>query len=187
MKKKRKTNKAYFSGEELAKYLHVSKKKMRYLLENKYIPAIDTGKKTHRYQIEKKHAQKLKKILEQTDITLALKGKFGRIPPKVSIEPSDGNIIKFREFLTDRWKNEPDALYIRRASELTGFARQRLGELCNKEKIQYVKVGRRFVLVKMSFIEFCSSKDMLSRVQITPEFRKLASEFLKTKNEEKSD
>ncbi len=187
MKVKQKSNKAYLSGEELAKYLHISKKKMRYLLENRYIPAIDTGKKTHRYQIEKKHAQKLKKLLEQTYVTLALKGKFGRIPPKVSIEPTDANSIKFGEFLTNRWKNEPDALYIRRASELTGFARQRLGELCNKEKIQYVKVGRRFVLVKISFIEFCSSKEMLSKIQITPAFRKLASDFLKTTNEEKSD
>ena len=41
----------YFSGDKLYKYLHISKRKMKYLLENGYIPFVDTGKKTHRYLV----------------------------------------------------------------------------------------------------------------------------------------
>ena len=37
-------NDEYISGGELYKFLHISKRKMKYLLEHGYIKHIDTGK-----------------------------------------------------------------------------------------------------------------------------------------------
>ena len=48
----------YMSGDELYRYLHISKKKMRYLLMNGFIPCIDTGKKTHRYIVLRAEVEK---------------------------------------------------------------------------------------------------------------------------------
>ena len=39
----------YMSGDELYRFLHISKRKMKYLLENGYISTEDTGMKTHGY------------------------------------------------------------------------------------------------------------------------------------------
>ena len=68
----------YITGETLYQYLHISKRKMRYLLENGYISYIDTGKKTHRYIIKKDDAEIFFIYLE-TDTTMGdtLKGHFG--------------------------------------------------------------------------------------------------------------
>ena len=38
--------------EQLYKILHISKRRAKFLLDNGYIPCVDTGKKTRRYQIK---------------------------------------------------------------------------------------------------------------------------------------
>lgn len=170
--------KPYISGDELARYLHVSKKKMRYLLANGYIPMIDTGKKTHRYQVSREDAEAFKqKIQAQPELLTHLKGMFGSVPRQIIIEPSEENSKKFKRYLTERWKNEPDALIVRRASELTGIDHRRIDELCTNSTIQSVRMGRVFVCAKSSFIEYCSTTEMLIRAQITPEFRQLIIDF----------
>ena len=54
----------YLSGDRLYRFLHISKRKMKYLLENGYIPVIDTGKKTYRYRVKKDDAEKFKERME---------------------------------------------------------------------------------------------------------------------------
>lgn len=175
------TEKTYISGDELARYLHVSKRKMRYLLANGYIPMIDTGKKTHRYQVRREDAEVFKrKTQENPELLIHLTGLFGRVPRQSIIEPSEENRKKFRKYLTERWKNEPDALRVKRASELTGIDYRRIDKLCTDSIIQSVLMGRAFVCAKSSFIEYCSTTEMLIKAQITPEFRQLIIDFIDT-------
>jgi len=54
----------YMSGEQLWKYLHISKRKMKYILENGYIPCTDTGKRTYRYHVKISDAEDFKRKLE---------------------------------------------------------------------------------------------------------------------------
>ena len=56
--------KEYMSGDELYRYLHISKRKMKYLLENGYIPMTDTGMKTHRYRIKYEDARAFKRKMK---------------------------------------------------------------------------------------------------------------------------
>lgn len=61
---------AYLSADELYRYLHISKRKLKFLLENDYIPCIDTGKKTHRFLIKasvalRKNRKKISNYLQK--------------------------------------------------------------------------------------------------------------------------
>lgn len=54
----------YLSADQLSRYLHISKRKLKYLLDHSYIPSIDTGKKTYKYKIKQFDAEKFKRRME---------------------------------------------------------------------------------------------------------------------------
>ena len=45
------TEKEFMSGSELRQYLHISTRKMKYLMDNNYIPHENTGHTTHKYRV----------------------------------------------------------------------------------------------------------------------------------------
>ena len=45
------TEKQFMSGSELRQYLHISTRKMKYLMDNNYIPHENTGHTTHKYRV----------------------------------------------------------------------------------------------------------------------------------------
>ena len=168
------SEKTYMSGEELYKFLHISKRKMRYLIVNGYIPSIDTGKKTHRFKVNREDAIRFKEEMEKhPDILMEIKGMFGCTPPKRLIEPTEYNSQRFKQYLTQLWKDEPDALTTKRAAELIGVDYRRIDGLCRNSKIVSVKIGSRFICLKISFIEYCASKEMLVKPQMTDIFEEI--------------
>jgi len=54
----------YITGGELYQYLHISKRKMKYLLENGFIPYIDTVQKIYRYIVKRTEAEKFRKRMK---------------------------------------------------------------------------------------------------------------------------
>lgn len=52
--------KEYMSGCELRKYLHISTRKMKYLMDNDLIPHENTGHATHKYRVSREDARKFK-------------------------------------------------------------------------------------------------------------------------------
>ena len=50
------TQKEFMSGSELRQYLHVSTRKMKYLMDNNYIPHENTGHTTHKYRVRTEDA-----------------------------------------------------------------------------------------------------------------------------------
>lgn len=174
---------SYMSGEELYKLLHISKRKMRYLIANGYIPAIDTGRKTHRYKVKRTDAMRFKEQIEKhPNILIEIKGMFGRTPPKRLIEPTENNSRHFKQYLTQLWKDEPDALTTKRAAELIGVDYRRIDGLCRNSKIVSVKIGSRFICVKTSFIEYCASKEMLVELQMTGNFEEIVLGYINQNN-----
>lgn len=99
----------YLSGDELYRYLHISKRKMKYLLENGYIPMIDTGKKTHRYKVRLEDAEAFRVRREsEPEFLSELKGKFNIVREKKALTEEEREVLK--EKLTREWKDLPDAL-----------------------------------------------------------------------------
>ena len=50
-------NEEIITKEQLYKILHISKRRAKFLLDNGYIPCVDTGNKTRRYQIKMSDVQ----------------------------------------------------------------------------------------------------------------------------------
>lgn len=54
------TQKEFMSGSELRQYLHISTRKMKYLMDNNYIPHENTGHTTHKYRVRTEDAVRFK-------------------------------------------------------------------------------------------------------------------------------
>ncbi len=149
----------YLSGDQLYRFLHISKRKMKYLLENGYIPVIDTGKKTYRYRVKRCDAERFKERIErESDFLSELKGQFGsrNSSPKATFDYAitDEEREKFREFLTRFWRKYPDALPAKKAAELAEISPQRVNELVRKGVIYGMCVGNVQYLSKEQLIEY---------------------------------
>lgn len=116
----------YLSADELYHYLHISKRKLKYLLENDYIPCINTGEKTHRFLIKASDAKEFKRRMDTEPRFLSeLYGQFNSsiyTPRKRLIEPTPENCAAFQKFLTKQWADYPGALPTKLAAALIGCA-----------------------------------------------------------------
>ena len=173
--------KDYMSGDELYRYLHISKRKLKYLLENDYIPCIDTGKKTHRFLIKGSDAKEFKRRMDtESGFRSELYGQFNSgiyKPRKKLIEPTAENCAAFQDFLTMKWADYPDALPTKLAAELIGCAPQRVGDWMRKGVISSVSVGGMRYCGKAEFIAYCASPEMLRKPGVE-KYRELIAEFL---------
>lgn len=152
----------YLSGDQLYRFLHISKRKMKYLLENRYIPVIDTGKKTYRYRVKRCDAEKFKERMErETDFLRELKGQFGsrNFSPKATLDYAikDDEQMEFRVYLTKLWKKYPDALPAKKAAEFAEISPQRVNELVRKGVIYGMCVGNVQYLSKEQLIEYIAA------------------------------
>lgn len=149
----------YLSGDQLYRFLHISKRKMKYLLENGYIPVIDTGKKTYRYKVKKCDAEEFKERMEgESGFLVELKGRFGRCDPSPDADwkytIKDDEREEFRDFLTKLWRKYPDALPAKKAAELVDISVQRVNELVRKGIVYGMCVGNVQYLSKEKFVEY---------------------------------
>ena len=149
---------AYLSADELYRYLHISKRKLKFLLENGYIPCIDTGKKTHRFLIKISDAKDFKRRMDtESGFLSELYGQFNSgiyKPRKKLIDPTPENCRAF---------HFPDALPTKLAAELIGCAPQRVGDWMRKGVISSVSIGGARYCSKAEFIAYCASPEMLRR------------------------
>ena len=173
----------FMSGEALARYLHVSKRKMRYLLQNGYIPMYDTGKKTHRYQVRIEDAEAFRDTMQNDPASLIhLNGMFtsqSKHKKETIIEPTKENSDAFAKFLTKKWSKLPAALPTRDAAKLIGYDHRRINEMCKSGVLQGVIIKSAWICAKASFISFCSSEGMLAKPKVTREYFALITEFVK--------
>lgn len=149
----------YLSGDQLYRFLHISKRKMKYLLENGYIPVVDTGKKTYRYRVKRCDAERFKERMErEVDFLRELKGRFGsgNSSPTATMDCAitDDEREEFREFLTKLWRKYPDALPAKIAAELSEISPQRVNELVRKGVIYGMCVENVQYLSKERLIEY---------------------------------
>lgn len=168
------------SGEELYQYLHVSKRKMKYLLENGFIPCIDTGKRTHRYIVSRADARSFRKRL-QNDPTVKeeLRGRFSSEHSAApSFQVTEENCRRFAMHLRELWRDEPEALPAVRVAELVGVRRGRIYALCEQGKLFCITVGDRRICGKESVIAYFSSREALRKLNATEAFGELIEDTI---------
>ncbi len=159
----------YLSGDKLYQYLHVSKRKMKYLLENGYIPFVDTGKKTHRYLVRLDDAEAFRlRMIDDPESLRELDGLFNSrksVPaaPTSLLEPTEENSRAFGKYLTYKWKKLPDALPVSQAAKLIGCKPSALIRLIRSNRMAGAQVRSQFYCVKQDLIQYASSKEMIGR------------------------
>ena len=171
------------TGSQLRQYLHISTRKLKYLMDHNYIPHEDTGQATYRYRVRWEDAVEFKRRMEEEPGFLGeLAGQFSsHHPPKPRpkrepvFQPTPENCRRFRQWLAQRWANEPDALPIQRAAQLLGRNPQTLHRWVKEGHLQAVQVGRNQLCSKEELLAFLATPEHM------PNCRELLRLFLAQK------
>lgn len=151
----------YMSGAQLRQYLHISTKKMKYLMDHDYIPHKNTGHATHKYRILFADARKFKHRMDtEPNFLSELKGMFsnrgGQEPhPIKRMSRSDREAL--RRHLKKEWADLPDALPAKHAAELIGKKPQYIYTLVHKKALRGLTVRAVLYVVKDDLIDLVAS------------------------------
>lgn len=174
--------KKYMSGCQLRQYLHISTRKMKYLMDHNYIPHENTGHATHKYRVLKEDAEKFKFRMDNEIGFLAeLNGMFSNRTewhPRSLIEVTEENCNAFRQWLEKEWAELPEALPTQMAAELVGHNPQRIHKLIKENVLHGVKIGAVQYIPKTEFIAYVTSAEKLVRSQ-NDTYRELVKGFKK--------
>lgn len=164
--------------EQFYQIAHISKRKARWLLENKVIPCEDSGKQTRRFKIKLddviEYIQKTKSGTLDVAIPSGIFASNAKSkPPRKYLDTDE---LK-RQFLAD-WYNAPDMLALKQASEISGYGVTSILRWVNREQVKGVLYYERYLISKESLAAFLSSKDGQDIVQKSKSHRDLIAEFM---------
>lgn len=121
------------SLEQLYRICHISKRKAKWLLDNKVIPCEDSGKKTCRYKIKTDDIIAYLEAVEKTgDITpVGIFSSACREESKKTDEfqalyeylREENHVVQLREYYKKLFKQFPDGLTTAQIAQMTGFHR----------------------------------------------------------------
>lgn len=174
------TEKEFMSGSELRQYLHISTRKMKYLMDNNYIPHENTGHSTHKYRVRTADAVRFKARMDTEPGFLSeLSGMFSNRTewhPLPMFEATSENCEAFRRWLNSQWAELPEALPTQTAAELVGHSPQRIHKLIREEILHGIRMGNTQYCVKEEFICYMASPQKLSNPR-TGRYKELIREF----------
>lgn len=174
------TEKNYMSGSELRQYLHISTRKMKYLMDNNYIPHENTGHATHKYRVRTEDAVRFKARMDTEPGFLSeLSGMFSNRTewyPRPLIEVTEENCTAFRQWLEKEWAELPEALPTQMAAELVGHNPQSIHKLIKENVLHGVKIGAVQYIPKTEFIAYMASPKKLSTSR-TEKYKELIKAF----------
>ena len=168
------------SADAARAYLHISKRKFLFMLQNGYIRYEDNGNKTHRYSLRMCDVQALRKEMTNHPERFAdLNGRFTaqrNKPPTPTVVLSQEEAKKLREYTTKCWNKHPDALPSKLAAELTGLTVGTLNRHVARVNI-FGAVGCGKVLIsKQCLIGYLATPDVVRKVT-TVQLQKLLAGY----------
>lgn len=171
----------YMSGCELRQFLHISTRKLKYLMDHNYIPHKNTGHATHKYLILRKDAIAFKNRMDNEDSFLCeLAGKFSsrKRPAEKALllNPTPRNCNAFRKFLVARWEKYPDALSAKMAADLIGISSPRINELVRGSILHGVIIGNIQYIPKDELIAYAASPAHIAKAT-SRTYKKLIRQF----------
>ena len=160
------------TGSEFRQYVHISTRKMKYLMDNDIVPHLNTGQTTHKYDIKKSDADEfLRKVKCDPAFMSDCKGLFSsRYEHPKRFEPL--NADKEREtkrdlnekyshavsYFTYLWRDQPDILRATAAADLIGANRQYIRRKQESDELNVVMIKGTLMLSKRELIRFVCTK-----------------------------
>lgn len=168
------------SADAARAYLHISKRKFLYMLQNGYIRYEDKGNKTHRYSLKMSDVEALRKEMNEHPERFAdLNGRFTaqRInPPTPAVVLSQDEAKILREYIAKYWSKHPDALPSKLAAELTGLTVGTLNRHVAKGNIFGAVVGGKVLISKQSLIGYITTPEVARKIT-TVQIQKLLAGY----------
>lgn len=149
----------YMSGAQLRQYLHISTRKMKYLMDNDYIPHENTGQATHKYIVKTEDAKEFKRRMKYEKGFLSeLSGMFSnRKPTKSKLTAEKERQLRVA-IIENKAAALPDAITVKQAAELLSVSEQTVRDIIKKHKLYTVKIGGIRFVPKSEIIKICSPK-----------------------------
>ena len=154
------------TGSQLRQYLHISTRKLKYLMDHDYIPHEDTGQATYRYRVRWEDAVEFKRRMEEEPASWGAGGAVQLSPsPQTQAQAGAGfpahagELPTFPTVAGPALGNEPDALPIQRAAQLLGRNPQTLHRWIKEGRLQAVQVGRNQLCSKEELFTFLATPE----------------------------
>lgn len=156
------------SADAARAYLHISKRKFLFMLQNGYIRYEDNGNKTHRYSLRMCDVQALRQeITDHPERFADLNGRFTaqrNKPPTPTVVLPQEEAKKLREHITKQWAKHPDALPSKLAANLTGLTVGTLNRHVSRGNIFGAVIGGKVLISKQSLIGYLATPDVVRKV-----------------------
>ena len=168
------------SADAARAYLHISKRKFLFMLQNGYIRYEDNGNKTHRYSLRLCDVEALRQEMTDHPERFAdLNGRFTAQKttpptPRIVLSPSEAKAL--REYIAKCWSKYPDALPSKLAAELTGLTVGTLNRYVARGNIFGAVVGGKVLISKQSLIGYLTAPDVLRKIA-TVQLQKLLAGY----------
>ena len=168
------------SADAARAYLHISKRKFLYMMQNGYIRYEDNGNKTHRYSLRMCDVEALRQEMTDHPERFAdLNGRFTaqrNKPPTPTVVLSQEEATKLREYIAKCWSKHPDALPSKLAAELTGLTVGTLNRHVSRGNIFGAVVGGKVLISKQSLIGYLATPDVVRKIA-TVQLQKLLAGY----------
>lgn len=168
------------SADAARAYLHISKRKFLFMLQNGYIRYEDNGNKTHRYSLRMCDVEALRQEMTDHPERFAdLNGRFTaqrNKPPIPTVVLPQEEAKKLREYITKCWNKHPDALPSKLAAELTGLTVGTLNRHVARGNIFGAVIGGKALISKQSLIGYLTAPDIVRKVT-TVQLQKLLAGY----------
>ena len=153
------------SSLEFRNYVHISTRKLKYLLDHNYIPHKTLPQVTHKYQILRTDAHIFKKRMDaDPDFLSELKGMFSarkKEKPKRDRNFSQWDRSRFHKLLSNQWKDVPELISSQKLSKVLRCEPQKIHVLAKDGTLESVKLRGVQYILKDSMIDYLSSPDRL--------------------------
>ena len=175
------------SLDDLYKICKISKQSARYLIEHGIIPAIDTGKKTWRYQIAiedvityLQHREKWGSMIPPGAVTSRQKNREGNtISNRKSFSQfiTAGQELDIFEYFTHIYSDFDDILTTADITEMTGLHKSTVLKLLKSEKIKSISGSPKYLIPKQYLLEFVVTRRFIEAKSDSEVFKKILGGF----------
>ena len=153
-----------FTGSQFRQYVHISTRKMKYLMDHNIVPHNDTGQATHRYEIKKSDADEyLQKVESDPRFLSECTGIFSsRYAHPKRIGYIDDTFVHIAtDYFKQLWRGQPAIMTAQSAAELIGTNRQYIRRASESGKLKTCIIKGTITFSKQEFITFICGKERL--------------------------
>lgn len=166
------------SKDQLYRICRISKRKARWLLENRIIPCVDSGKRTRRFRVR---LEDVITFLEQRDAGLLQEeipaGIFSSGPHSSAQPRQTLDSGALCAFLLERWVDAPDMLTAQQAASLCGYVPATLNSWVGKGLVETEQCRGRNLIPKESLAKRLASREAQLASNHSEQYAELLEKF----------